>query len=983
MELNNFYECKDCGKKTQIDSSLSLSDDLCETCKNSVFQKIEDKKEYNRVSIIEPGYKYQKKIALLVDVSESMKDSFVSKLDSDYDMAELKIDTIFDIIESITEESYEVDNDNNIFCIAFGMQIGRKVCDLVSLLKLIKDIYPKSKTKDELKEILRVHGLENLIGEDNRNFLEQGYKPLMQLFEKNNINLSQENVEKIVTFDEAQKVFIGLAENNDLLKEVKDEIPEMFKKSQSICFNDIKRILRQYSYDVILNGFIPIDYTNNNERYISMLKILDTLGVKILNNIKDDDYAHSELIKTLVEEASSKPKNIVDGELPNEVCLILNFLLVQNDTLDLVFKYNAKIFIYGYNLLSKLIINNGLSFITPLVLKFVLNPEFAGKSFLDLAINNELKNEIIDELKYEFSKPEILHKKLENLSNVVGKVLLKKIEKIKKLLQRIFDEISAKEVIFHKELKEKIRYIQTNTYPFTYVNDLFKGVQNASFFNNLNYSGTYKINNLVNNLSPYIFGNTPMFEALCETEKNFEDYKLYKEKFIFIITDGAASNNFEEIRRIASHLKSLGIMIIGCYINSVSPDSVKKIPTGDGRTLYCKKVDSWERGDPEWFMYDLSSSVSHNSPYISILREFDWNIPESDEVKLFADVSHPKAIHEFSKILNKINDIDVMKDIIGKIEIEKYVNQFDTIVWSEENNFQQVDNTCYAHAIAVSVHLTNYRLTPNNKIDFVKLKDEISLKCGGKAYNINKFLKENSLTYGLFYRDVISRTDKAVKLFLKTKRPLLVQFSLNITQWGKFKKFFSYPETKNNKITKEDLASDYDSEMKSHAVVLTGVYLDHLTFMNFWGKEFGNCGFIKVMKNALPKCIFFDLVFIRELYKDIKNNIGIEELTEAEMKRYKEYVENLTREQVEEIEKKIEQTQLENNNFKKDKTNNLARTIPKRFQNLFYKCMSCAGESKISEFGGDIFEAVCPKCNHKFKPNAVDLLEYLYGKIKK
>lgn len=46
--------------------------------------------------------------------------------------------------------------------------------------------------------------------------------------------------------------------------------------------------------------------------------------------------------------------------------------------------------------------------------------------------------------------------------------------------------------------------------------------------------------------------------------------------------------------------------------------------------------------------------------------------------------------------------------------------------------------------------------------------------------------------------------------------------------------------------------------------------------------------------------------------------------------------------------------------------------------NLLIECPSCKCSSRCHEYGGHILDAICPCCNHHFRPTSAELIRSLY-----
>ena len=113
-------------------------------------------------------------------------------------------------------------------------------------------------------------------------------------------------------------------------------------------------------------------------------------------------------------------------------------------------------------------------------------------------------------------------------------------------------------------------------------------------------------------------------------------------------------------------------------------------------------------------------------------------------------------------------------------------------------------------------------------------------------------------------------------------RPCVARFYLTGQQWGNFSKF--YKNNKNGILTSEILnENNYypDERNGGHSVVLTHISKDYLTFLNSWGKNWGDNGFFKVKNSDVLKMKFCDIFWY------------ISDLSQEEIDSYNNYMQKL------------------------------------------------------------------------------------------
>ncbi len=125
-----------------------------------------------------------------------------------------------------------------------------------------------------------------------------------------------------------------------------------------------------------------------------------------------------------------------------------------------------------------------------------------------------------------------------------------------------------------------------------------------------------------------------------------------------------------------------------------------------------------------------------------------------------------------------------------------------------------------------------------------------------------------------------------------------------------------------------------------HAVVLIRCSPDSLLFMNSWGQTWADSGFFRVKDAAvLDNMTFYDVYWtLNDLKQSEKDAYRIKAIKKAK---------------------------------------NLTASFPS-INSLLFECPRCRRASSVKEFEGDLIEANCPKCQHKFRPTNDDLVKSLY-----
>lgn len=419
-------------------------------------------------------------------------------------------------------------------------------------------------------------------------------------------------------------------------------------------------------------------------------------------------------------------------------------------------------------------------------------------------------------------------------------------------------------------------------------------------------------------ISPFIYGYTPLHEALNMTLPIFSDDK-YSEytKVLFVLSDGMPTDSGYDLH-VSERLKRLNVIVVGCFINRYS--NIKP------RKLYSKIQKEWDKGAT--FLFNLSSTIPSQILPRTLFIKRGWDIDISNnETKLFLQINHPDNIHEACNLArNVVCCQDSLSDLLVSVSLDIYINQ-STYGFKAQ---QQVGGTCYANASAAVLHLSMKRILGRDGgyPDFTDLRDKLVKMHGKDGANTFKVLEDITPEYRLHCKNVDA--NDAMKAIV-AKRPVVATFRLTDLEWTQFSKFFSRDPS--GILTKAEIDLDKrnpDDKLGGHAVVLTSFNSECFRFMNSWGEKWGDMGFFKVENSKVLDFEFIDVFWT------------LNDLSKQEVEYFKEHGA--------EVAQKI--------------MKNLTG-----LQKATYKCPECAVISLVTEFSGSLKEAVCPKCEKKFCSN--------------
>ena len=430
---------------------------------------------------------------------------------------------------------------------------------------------------------------------------------------------------------------------------------------------------------------------------------------------------------------------------------------------------------------------------------------------------------------------------------------------------------------------------------------------------------------LLQKVEPYIYGETPLYQAIRTATKFFEKhastFQSHK-KLLFVLSDGdptdGGKNDSAAIKKAATRLENAGVTVVGCFVT--------KSKTIQPKQMFSKMNTNWDSGSK--FLFSLSSTITTQSIPRTMFVTRKWSIDfENNETRLFLQVNHPDHLGDACDLAkNVVCFQEALSELLADVDLDVYINKS---VRDYEAQEEQEGETCYAHASATVLHLTMKRIHGRRgKIPtFDVLRDEMIGQFGKRAYSITKALDEMCKNYHLYYEPV--NLEGAMKA-VASSRPVIATFKLTLKERDKFKEFFKT----NGKgiLTKKEIditARPSNSKKSGHAVVLTSFNSEYLRLLDSRGSDWADNGFIKVQNADVLGFQFYDVYW------------EIEDLNEKEKTSFKEL------------------------GSKRAKW--LMETLPSLQRDDYtVKCPKCQVDSPVKDFTGNLRQAKCPKCKKEF-----------------
>ena len=335
---------------------------------------------------------------------------------------------------------------------------------------------------------------------------------------------------------------------------------------------------------------------------------------------------------------------------------------------------------------------------------------------------------------------------------------------------------------------------------------------------------------LLENVEPFIYGRTPLYQSLDKATELFHSSKSANHnKLLFVLSDGEPTDgeptDGRKIDQVVSKLREEGVKVVSCFITESTDIQPKR--------LYDEMPPDWEPGAK--FLFSLSSELPTQLLPRAILVKRGWTIDvANNETKLFMQVNHPDHLRE---ACNMARDVvccqDALSDLLVSVDLDIYINQSTDSFEAKK----QVGEACYANASAAVLHLAMKRILgrKGGYPDFHALKEEIVSRFGSKGAKTNQVLQEICPKYRLHCRKVFLK--EAMQAILE-KRLVVATFRLTDDEWNILGNF--YQNNRTGILTEKEIdASNRGAHAptEGHAVVLTSYNSKCLTLMNSWDRN--------------------------------------------------------------------------------------------------------------------------------------------------
>ena len=288
------------------------------------------------------------------------------------------------------------------------------------------------------------------------------------------------------------------------------------------------------------------------------------------------------------------------------------------------------------------------------------------------------------------------------------------------------------------------------------------------------------IRKLLDYIKPFIYGGTPMVEALQHAKEIFDQAKE-DQKILFILSDG--NSNDGEPFPISEELRKSGVTIIGCFLTSNPINHPKRL-------LYTKDPEwenvTWDKGVKK--LFDMCSSGHNTEIPVTYFVDAKWDLPIEGESRLFLQANSLDMVDEFCNIVfthvKEGKCLDAMAIMLATVSTATYIN----VKNSEFKPEEQKGETCYANAIAAVYHLAMRRIVgrEGGVPVFEDILQNLTDKYGSAGSNAKFVIERTCRSYRLHCKEL--KDENAARHAINHRRPVVATFSLD--HWFKFSNFF-------------------------------------------------------------------------------------------------------------------------------------------------------------------------------------------------
>jgi hypothetical protein len=165
---------------------------------------------------------------------------------------------------------------------------------------------------------------------------------------------------------------------------------------------------------------------------------------------------------------------------------------------------------------------------------------------------------------------------------------------------------------------------------------------------------------LLDTLRRYIYGSTPMRDALSRSLETFRKHPIAEKRVLVLVSDGNSTDG--DPLPLARELQQANVTMAAVYLTSD-----RAVPR---RRLYDQAAEGWNAG--QHTLFGMAARVAGVTHPIPLLASMGWEVPSSGECALYAMMCIVVALDEFFSLLlsARFGSADALLDIIGRVQLD-------------------------------------------------------------------------------------------------------------------------------------------------------------------------------------------------------------------------------------------------------------------------------------------------------------------------
>ena len=268
-----------------------------------------------------------------------------------------------------------------------------------------------------------------------------------------------------------------------------------------------------------------------------------------------------------------------------------------------------------------------------------------------------------------------------------------------------------------------------------------------------------RIRKLIEQIKPYIYGGTPMCEAIKDAVGVFRRSRADK-KVLFILSDGEAEEG--DPRQFTQELADLGVTAVTCYLTDEH--------IANQKCLLDRIPSSWPNGKAA--LFEMSSTMQNVVSPVTHLVDAGWELPSSGECRLFVQANSLDVVDELCEavVARLTHPCNALVDVLQMVPYNEYINQ--TKDGFKAKKQKKDEGTCYAIAVAAVFRLAMQRIfgREGDYPQFTTIRNRLIREFGKDGADTRSVIAKVAPEYRLHFKEV---DEDGARQALNHRRPVV------------------------------------------------------------------------------------------------------------------------------------------------------------------------------------------------------------------